>query len=450
MKARQFVIPALAAAATLNVLMHDWLYSSFYFFTDPPWQVGLMAVAPALFVVVVLFALDRMLPRWLWLRLVDGLTLLLLVYFAYSTSRQQGLLQGGLSWPARLAWVAAAVTLAGIIPWRLAAATMARLRLAVLVFGVLFLAGPAVFAHFQSNDNLTLGRYWHDTDAASAPPTAVLVLDELSAQAATPIVQRLLADGQAVTATHIKSSGSHTISAMPALLTGVAFEGARACSPWALCATSGLFDFSRQVVTRPQVSIVGFFHPYCAMAGLVYCRQHAVNGFPNILVGYGCSLMAVVAGGHRFETCEKALRPFARATQVRAAIRAEALAAPFWHDGGTLYLHTMLPHPPGAASGQSLNADYAANLELAADLAADLARELKARFGPRFRFIITSDHPLRPQVWCGPLRYSEPSCETNTHYTSTEVPLITVGPNAQNLTGLASNLELLNRLDAAP
>ena len=137
-------------------------------------------------------------------------------------------------------------------------------------------------------------------------------------------------------------------------------------------------------------------------------------------------------------------------TQVRAAIREEALAAPFWRRGGTLYVHTMVPHPPGAASGPSLNADYAANLELAADLAADLAHELKTRFSEWYRFIITSDHPLRPQVWCGPLRYSEPDCLTNTRFLATLVPLIAVGPAAPDLTGLATNRDLMNRLTAAP
>jgi len=450
MNTRQVLMPAIAIAAAVNVLMHDWLYSSLYFFTAPPWQVGLMAVAPAICTAAALLTLDRILPKWPWERVVDGLTLLVLAFFAYNTCKQQGLLEGQLNWPAKLALALGTVFLAGSMPWRLPGAVLVRLRLAIIVFGVLFLAGPAIFARLQSGNNLKLGRYWEDTQTVDAPPTVVLVLDELSAQGAAPIVQRLVGLGQAVTATSIRSSGSHTISAIPALLTGVAFEEARACSPWALCATSGLFDFSRQVVTRPGVNIVGFFHPYCAMTGLAYCRQHAVNGFPNILVGYGCNLLAIVAGGRRFETCERALRPFAVATQVRQAIREDAMAAPFWRDGGTLYVHTMLPHPPGADGGHSLATDYAANIELAADLAADLARKLEARFGARFRFVITSDHPLRPQIWCGPLRYSEPDCQTNARYLSKEVPLITVGAFGPDLKGLASNLELLDRLASSP
>ena len=77
-------------------------------------------------------------------------------------------------------------------------------------------------------------------------------------------------------------------------------------------------------------------------------------------------------------------------------------------------------------------------------------REIKTRFGEWFCFIITSDHPLRPQVWWGPLRYDEPDCQTNTRYLATEVPLIAVGAAAPDLTGLATNLVLMNRLAGAP
>ena len=450
MKARAVLLPALAVAAAINVLMHDWLYSSLYFFTNPPWQVGLMALAPALLVAAALFSLDCVLPQWSFSRVIDGLTLLILVFVAYNTSRQQGLLQGGLTWPVRLAWMAGTVTLAGAIPGLLPQTVLTRLRLAIVTFGALFLAGPALFSQLQSGANLTLGRYWADSRAISAPPTVILVLDELSAQGAQPIVDRLVAQGHQVTATSLPSSGEHTISAIPALLTGIDFEGARVCAPSALCAKSGLFDFSHQVVTRPRVNIVGFYHPYCAMSGLAYCRQHAVNGFSNILQAYGCNLLAIVAGGHRSERCERALRPFALVTEVRATIRKEAFTADFWRDGGTLYVHTMLPHPPGASGGQSLVNDYTSNLDLAAQLAGELANKLRARFGTQYRFIITSDHPLRAKIWCGPLRYEEADCESNPRYLSAQVPLISVGPISPDLSSLSSNLELLNRLATTP
>lgn len=133
-------------------------------------------------------------------------------------------------------------------------------------------------------------------------------------------------------------------------------------------------------------------------------------------------------------------------TQVRTPIREKSLAAPFWRIGGVLFVHTMLPHPPGDTSGPSLNADYAANLELAAYL----AHELKTRFSEWYRFLFTSDHPLRSQVCCCPPRYDVPECQTNTRYLATELPLIAVGAAAPDLTGLATNLVLMHRLAGSP
>jgi hypothetical protein len=446
MRWREAALPALAATAALSVLAHDWIYSSLFFYLYEQWQIYGMVAAPFGFIALVTWAGAKISSEQPALRLVDTVSLLFLIAFAFMSLRQQGYLFGGLSVYSKLAWVVGSLWLAWWLPRRLSEDLRVRLRWAIVTFGVLFLVGPAAVSRLGLQVNLKLGSYFSDASPASNTNTLILILDELSASGAQPILQKLREHGHEAMAKELVSSGEHTISAIPALLIGTAFNKARTCAPSALCSSGGMFDFSRQVVARPKVNIVGFFHPYCEMKGLAFCAQHAVNGFPNILLGYACSMVAVFSGGHRFEVCEAPLLPIAQAELLRAEIRSQAQAAPFWKDGGTLYVHTMLPHPPGSVAGQALDADYAENLKKSADLAADLALQLETTFGQNFLLVITSDHPLRPTIWCGPHRYVERGCAESVRFQPLKVPLIAVGQGAKALMDLDSNLGLMNRL----
>jgi hypothetical protein len=186
------------------------------------------------------------------------------------------------------------------------------------------------------------------------------------------------------------------------------------------------------------------------MQGLSYCVQHAVSGFSTVLGSYGCSLASLFSGGRRFEPCEASLRPFAKAAVTRSEIHRQSLAAPFWKSGGTLYIHTILPHPPGPVAGHTLEADYEENLKQAATLAEDLLVRLEIVFGENFLLVVTSDHPLRPAVWCGPFRYAERECAQNARFSSAKVPLIAVGQGSPGLMDLDNNLDLLSRMSQHP
>lgn len=446
MRWREAILPALAATAAVNVLAHDWFYSSLFFYTNELWQIYGMVAAPFAFFALLAWAGAKIASPQPALRLVDTFSLLVLIAFAFMTLRQQGYLHGGSPTLAKLAWVVGSLLLAWWLPRQLSEDLRLRLRWAIVAFGALFLVGPAAVSRLGPQANLKLAPYFSETSTASPTNTLILILDELSAAGAQPILEKLRQPGREVMAKEVVSSGENTISAIPALFIGAAFDNARTCAPSALCSSSGLFDFSKQVVARPKVNIVGFFHPYCEMSGLAYCAQQAVNGFPNVLMGYACSMSSIFSGGRRFEVCEAPLRPFALAESVRAEIRSQVRAAPFWKDGGTLYVHTMLPHPPGSVAGNTLDVDYAENLKKAAELATELALLLETTFGQNFLLVITSDHPLRPTVWCGPHRYAERECAESARFQSAKVPLIAVGQGAQALMDLDSNLGLMNRL----
>lgn len=84
--------------------------------------------------------------------------------------------------------------------------------------------------------------------------------------------------------------------------------------------------------------------------------------------------------------------------------------SPFWQGGGILYAHMPFPHPPGNLEGAGLAADYADNLQFAANTAAQVRKRGRARFGNNFRFVVTSDHPRRPELYCGHEKHLETGC----------------------------------------
>jgi hypothetical protein len=158
-------------------------------------------------------------------------------------------------------------------------------------------------------------------------------------------------------------------------------------------------------------------------------------------------LLAQFAGSKRPAFCERQWLDSVRAVNARQRIHNAAFNAPFWKDGGILYIHTLLPHPPGAVNGGTLEQDYALNLQQAAKLVGDLATKLDKAFGGNYLLIITSDHPLRPEVWCAMYRYKQTGCiEGSQRFTATQVPLIAVGQGAESVMTVKNNFELFKRL----
>jgi hypothetical protein len=74
-----------------------------------------------------------------------------------------------------------------------------------------------------------------------------------------------------------------------------------------------------------------------------------------------------------------------------------------------------------------LAADYADNLQMASEFAAEIWHLGYSHFGADFRLIVTSDHPLRPALWCRHGKYRETGCEITPTAFEGFVPYILVG-----------------------
>jgi len=254
----------------------------------------------------------------------------------------------------------------------------------------------------------------------------ILMLDELSFSAAGPLVKKVRDNAFQVKLTEVATPGRDTIKVIPTFFFEDDFSKARPCSSTALCnGASSAYDFAKITNTVPNLNIVGFHHPYCAIQGLRYCFQSFSPYMNSSLVAFGCELARVALRGLPL-FCKEEILPAALADSQRLQTEAAILAAPFWQEGGVLYAHVLLPHPPSKLRGANLGEEYRQNLEEAANLVGKISDMLKHRFGNDFRLLITSDHPLRRELWCGLPQYSGPRCETGVGLESDGVPLITV------------------------
>jgi hypothetical protein len=446
MRVRRILLASMAVAAVLIVLNSDWLYSSLYFYAQPQWQIYLTALLPVLFVFALATIAARLIGDRPTIQALDLAALVGVAFLVYDICKRNGLLHGGMPVVVKLMAVVAVLLAAFLVVRLVPNDRLVRLNVATVAGCALFLFAPELASPFQSNASIKLVPMLQGYGVAPNTNVAVLVLDELSYLDGAPVESALRASGHIVYAKGVESSGKRTDSAIPALLTGVDMDGDRACSATTLCSSAGLFNMADQKVGLKGFNIVGFYHPYCELRGLTYCRQISVFGQSSILVGYGCGLFAALAPSRRPEQCERGWLNAERATHARQEIRNAVYRAPFWHDGGFLYVHILLPHPPAAAAGTTLDEDYAANLQRAADFSVELANALRLRFAANFLLVITSDHPLRPTVWCSMYRYRRPGCSESRKFTATQVPLIATGRKAETVMQVENNYSLLSSL----
>jgi hypothetical protein len=120
--------------------------------------------------------------------------------------------------------------------------------------------------------------------------------------------------------------------------------------------------------------------------------------------------------------------------------------SPFWQEGGILYAHMPFPHPPGNLQGAGLAADYGDNLKLAANSAEQVWKRGRARFGDDFRLIVTSDHPLRPELYCRHEKYLETGCKITPSVFEGLVPYIEVGEKFTDVLKIKDNSNLFKKL----
>lgn len=251
--------------------------------------------------------------------------------------------------------------------------------------------------------------------------TVFLLLDELNPSAADSFRADLRSAGLSVTGGVVPAESDATAKVIPAMWTGLAFDHARPCSATAICSGGQILDFAKVTVTRPDVDIVGFYHPYCAMVGLRSCRR--VEASVDLLdsARWWCGVRRRL-GGHIEESCRN--RRYAHWLEVRSGVIKAVWAAPIWSQGGLLYVHVPLPHPPGSDDGGTLRQDYADNVSQAREFVRELAHRLQAAGFSRVQLVLFSDHPLRAYLWCQSASYLEPNCVVDNQVASKSVPLL--------------------------
>lgn len=288
---------------------------------------------------------------------------------------------------------------------------------------------------------------WPPSSVANGAPAAatrpnddvvVLLLDELNAREGPSLAKVLTAHGMTVAERAVDPVADATAKVIPQLWTRRAFRSPKPCSFTAICSDGHALDFATVTASRPDIDVVGFYHPYCAMRGLRWCERLA-QPLPFADPGrWRCALVrrfGLEDGG----SCA-AVRdaPF---LQLRQATLAAFWRAPFWRQGGMLFAHLPLPHPPGARPEGTLEVDYRDNLALASALLGEVADRARAAGRSRLRVIVFSDHPLRQSLWCDKPGYREQHCRPTAALENRQVPLIvaTLGGSPPDLRPFDTN-----------
>ncbi len=321
---------------------------------------------------------------------------------------------------------------AGLLTFKISPSILKRLRLAVIAGGLIFIFLPVGLA-------ITLAPtvYWpspsdqpptQEAPQVPAQNTIVLLLDELSASAAGPVVDQLRDAGLHVTERSIDPSGENTLDVIAAIWTRTNFSQSTPCGPTQLCSGSLVLDFAKVRASSENIDIVGFYHRYCSIQGLRSC---VFSPFPTNTAGtdLACTIPGVNKLG--FWGCDdkRDFRPSFIA--LRENLQNKLLEAPFWQKGGILYAHLYTPHPLMGIPLKSLSEEYTDNIANAALVVKLLAQKGKLAFGNDFKVIVFSDHPLRQEVWCAESHYTKLRCKPDTTQISTQVPLIIASPSIE-------------------
>lgn len=440
----------------LTLVAVDLLIQESYTRLNSPWIVPAIAGPPlALVMVCVLARLGAKPWASAAMRLLSPLTAAWVVWYYV------GLTPPPI--PSIPSWLTIAglfVVVTGVVVWtlRLGSELWQRAQAALCVAYLLLAASGPLLGNSLAPDV----RWPAVTDGATtlqepAEREAVIfiLLDELGAAAAAPILKSMEQASLRVSYKSIETVGDMTAKVVPEMFVGRRFDSAKPCSPTAVCDRGHSIDFARIRAAYDNIDVVGFYHPYCAMQGLRFCRRESppndVLKFDRWRCAVGRSLGSLA--GKESDQC--AALPLARWRALADKITLAIHEAPLWSRGGMLFAHVPLPHPPGVTPHGSLDLHYRENLERANRLVADIATRAHAAFGERFSLVIFSDHPLRYAKACRSTIYARTPCALQAEYKDTQVPLIVGSQRAVNLSDIRDNSQvfsLLGRLgiSAAP
>jgi hypothetical protein len=308
-----------------------------------------------------------------------------------------------------------------------------RIYPAAIVAGLIFIFSPWVLAVTAATTV-----YWpspsHQPPTVATPQipaqnTIVLLLDELSASAAGPVVEQLKEAGLSVAVSDINPAGKNTINVIPAIWLRTSFDQATVCGPTQICSATKVLDFSKIQATSNSIDIVGFYHPYCAIQGLRSCFYEPFAITQSAGTELACSFP--VLNKLAFLGCvDESSSARNSMLALRDNMQQALMAAPFWEKGGVLYGHLLVPHPLMGIPLKTLSEEYADNIKNGASTVRLIAEKAKLVFGDNFKIVVFSDHPLRPEIWCEDVTYASLECTPDPSQISTQVPLIVATPRA--------------------
>lgn len=433
-----------ALACVLTALLSDWLSSELFMRRDSGANIAGALLTNAAILVAAFAA------AWMTLAastvLVALRTLVLIGFGAVVLSGLRAATAPGnaMGLALRLGIVALALIAALAITIRMSDVAADRLMQALALASIAFIAVPFVWRLAGQPP-----RAWIGPPAAAAAPTAAtmfLLLDELGHDAAAPLAADLRAAGLNVRSEALAPAGDNTLNAVPKIFSGLDFARARPCGASTLCSGSNALDFSRISVGRSDVDVTGLLLPYCDIRGLRSCFQLPLphefgSAYRSLAVFYLRRLALPVPALLAPPPDRPALKRDLLKLQTDVIDRTR-----FWTDGGILYAHLPLPHPPGMLGSTTLDADYAANIEQARTLVRTWVASLSARFDDRFSIVITSDHPLR-NYWCSAGVYKGAACNTRAAFQSAKIPLIVASPGPVSTRAIADNVDVFRILN---
>ena len=283
--------------------------------------------------------------------------------------------------------------------------------LSLSAFGLIFTTYP----YFSSllNSPLIIQKTLSVSALFPQKPRAVviLILDELSPLYGERIISRVNEFGYRAIGTTVQKGGENTVNAIPSMLSGRRHDEVTVCNRSTLCG-SITTDFKNFSAENSNTDLVGFAFPYCDIANLRTCFVVTRDRVEASI--FTAAWHDVVCG----------LAPFLKITPLcksdsvdsyrytgllRQHIERLAFDMPFWRDGGILYIHTPLPHPPGEEH-KSLENEYEENVSHSINLIKNLSKNLESHFGADFALVVTSDHPLRTAHWCKEGKYASTTC----------------------------------------
>lgn len=336
----------------------------------------------------------------------------------------------------------------GVAAWRLGVGQWSALRRALTAAAVIFVLSQPVLAALRAPQ-----LQWPPLPASSAKIpfvaapglTVVVLLDELSDRAAGPIADAMKRAGRPVHHKALLPSGDSTAKVVPSLFSQHDFKQAKPCGWHTVCSGTQVLDFGRIQASRPDIDVVGFYFPYCAIRGLRSCEVLSPPSPYGDLERWWCAAqrrsekLAAHGGEAARQRCGE-LGGKVWAT-LGTSVEAAMWRAPGWQRGGLLYLHMPLPHPPGEGGGGTLGDHYRVNLAKAARLIGEMAERM-ARTQPSFTMVVFSDHPLRSSLWCGSTQYRQHGCPLEPSLRDEYVPLLVTSSDDRPLGDIASNRDV--------